>query len=238
MINFVIVDDNQLQRKKISKIIFSQMMNNKIDFKVYEFDDYNNKLIKYIDKDDIETVYILDLELPSGDGIDIARYIRYEKNNWVCPIIIITAHTSLYYEVYKQRLQVLDFIGKCECIEKNLSENIDICLNMLNKEKVYKYTYKSVDYNINYNSIDYVQREGRQTKIVTKDKEYYQNISISEIRKIFPNYFKLSSKGILINCKNVDNINWNNLTVTFKDGINEYLVSKSHKKELIEYDFD
>ena len=30
MINFVIVDDNSLQRKNISKIVFSQMMNNKL----------------------------------------------------------------------------------------------------------------------------------------------------------------------------------------------------------------
>ena len=31
----------------------------------------------------------------------------------------------------------LELIGKCEDIKKNLSENIDICLKMLNKEKVY-----------------------------------------------------------------------------------------------------
>ena len=109
---------------------------------------------------------------------------------------------------------------------------------MLNKEKVYKYTYKSIDYTINYNNIDYVQRDGRQTRIVTKEKEYYQNISINEIRKMFPNYFKLSSKGILINCKNISDINWNDLTVTFKDGISGFLVSRSHKKELEEYDFN
>ena len=236
MINFVVVDDNNMQRKKLSKIIMSKMMNNKIDFNILEFNDHNKEVIDYIDEDNTDTIYILDLELPSGDGIDIARYIRYERNNWISPIIIITAHTSLYYEVYKQRLQVLDFIGKCECIEKNLSENIDICLKMLNKEKVYKYIYKSIEYTINFNNIDYVQRDGRQTKIVTKDKEYYQNISINEIKKLFPNYFKLSSKGILINCKNIDNINWNTLVVTFKDGINDYLVSKNHKKELIGYD--
>ena len=50
MINFVIVDDNNLQRKKLNKIIFSKMMNNKIDFNILEFDDYNNKLMKYIEK--------------------------------------------------------------------------------------------------------------------------------------------------------------------------------------------
>ena len=127
MINFVVVDDNSLQRKRICNTIMSKMMDNKIEFRIYEFADYNDKLLKYISNDNENTVYILDLELPSGDGIDIARYIRTTNNNWTSPIIIITVHTSLYYESYKQRLQILDFIGKCEDVDKNLRENIDIC---------------------------------------------------------------------------------------------------------------
>ena len=43
---------------------------------------------------------------------------------------ILTAHTSLYFQVYKQRLQILDFIGKSDNIEKNINENIAICLRM------------------------------------------------------------------------------------------------------------
>ena len=236
MINFVIVDDNNLHRKKISKIVLSLMMNNKIEFKIYEFDDYSKKLLTQINKNDKDTIYILDLELPNGDGIDIARIIRNEKNNWISPIIIITAHTSLYYEVYKQRLQVLDFIGKCENIEKNLKENIDICLKMLNKEKVYRYTYKNIEYTINLSNIDYIQRDNRQVKIVTKDKIYYQNISINKIKEELPSYFLISSKGILINMKNVKEIDWSKLIVYFNDGLKGYLVSSTHKKEIINYE--
>ena len=236
MINFVIVDDNSLHRKKINKIIFSKMMENKIDFKIHEFNDYNSSLLKYIKEDKKDTIYVLDLELPNGDGIDIARLIRNENNNWISPIIIITAHTSLYYEVYKQRLQVLDFIGKCENIEKNLSEVIDICLKMLNKEKVYRYTYKNIEYTINLSSINYIRRDGRQTKIVTKDQIYYQNISIVNIKNELPSYFVLSDKGTLLNMKNVKEIDWNKIYVYFKDGTGGYLVSKNHKKELRDYE--
>ena len=66
MINFVIVDDNSLHRKKINKIIFSKMMENKIDFKIHEFNDYNSSLLKYIKEDKKDTIYVLDLELPNG----------------------------------------------------------------------------------------------------------------------------------------------------------------------------
>ncbi len=236
MINFVVVEDNNFHRKRICKSIFTKMMDNKIDFKIHEFNDYNKSLLNYINNDEKDTIYFLDLELPNGDGIDIAKKIRNHTNNWISPIIIITAHSSLYYEVYKQRLQVLDFISKLDNIEDNIWENIEICLKMLNKEKVYRYTYKGVEYTININQIKYIQRDGRQTRIVTSNKDYYQNISICDIKKELPKYFVISSKGIILNMKNVDRIDWNDLKVYFKDESSDYLVSKTHKKELYNYE--
>lgn len=236
MINFVLIEDNDIQRKNVSKIILSYMMNNKIDFKIYEFNDYDKKLLDFIKKNKKDCVYILDLELPNGDGIDVARMIRNECNNWISPIIILTAHASLYYEVYKQRLQILDFISKCENVKKNICENIDICVKMLNKEKVYRFTYKNIDYAIPYNDINYIQRDGRRTKIVTIEKPYYRNLSINIIKNELPNYFIISSKGTIINMKNVKSIDWNNLLVIFKDDTYGYLVSKSHRKELENYE--
>ena len=238
MINFVVVDDNTHHRKKICDIIMSNMMSNQINFKINEYDDYSNELINYISTKNQIKIYILDLELPSGDGIDIARTIRNKENDWNSPIIIITAHESLYYEVYKQRLQILDFIPKFNSIEKYLSEDIDICLRMLNKEKVYKYTYKNIVHNINLSSINYIQRDGRRTKIVTSDKIYYQNITINEITKLLPNNFIISAKGTILNMKNVKDIDWNDMIVIFKDGMKDYLVTNSHKKELENYDVD
>lgn len=236
MLNFIIVDDNKSQRKRNSNIVINNMMKNKIEFNIVEIEDYNNKLIDIISNNSLDKVYILDIELPSLDGVEIARKIRYKYNDWNSPIIILTVHTSLYYEVYKQRLQILDFIGKNDNIDKLLSENIDICLKMLNKEKVYRYTYKNVDYTINYNNIDYIQREGRKVRIVTANGDYYKNTSINQIKNEFPNHFLQSTKGIIINIKNVSKIDWKKYLVVFKDNINGYLVSKSHRKEIEDYE--
>lgn len=238
MINFVVVDDNEQHRKKICDAIMSSMMSNQINFKINEFSDFDKKLTQYINNKEHISIYILDLELPKGDGIDIARTIRNKTNDWSSPIIIITAHESLYYEVYKQRLQILDFIPKFNFVEKSLSEDIDICLRMLNKDKVYSYTYKNIAYNINLNSINYIQREGRRTKIVTKNKMYYQNITISEIKKLLPSYFLISAKGTILNMKNVYEIDWNKMIVHFVDGSKDYLITNSHKKEIEKYAID
>ena len=140
------------------------------------------------------------------------------------------------YEVYKERLQILDFIGKCEDIQKNLVESVQICLKMFNKNNSYRYIYKNIEYTIPYNEINYIQRDGRRTKIVSLKDNYYQNISINMIKELLPKYFIVSSKGILINIRNVDKIDWSNNLVYFKDKTKSYVVSKSHKKEIELYD--
>lgn len=189
MINFVIVDDNNMHRKKVSSIIMTIMMNNKVSFEIQEFGDFNSTLLNYFKNPKPNSIYILDLELPSGDGIDIARKIRDEYNDWTSPIIILTAHTSLYFQVYKQRLQILDFIGKSDNIEKNINENIAICLRMLNMDRIYKFTYRHTDYTIPINKIDYIQRDDRRIKIVCKNEEYYTIDTINSIKDNFPSYF-------------------------------------------------
>lgn len=236
MISFVIVEDNKSHKSKVKNIIMTFMMKNKLEFCIKEFEDYTKELTTLIKNRKDDTIYILDLELPSGDGIDIARLIRNMYNDWRSPIIICTAHTSLAYEVYKQRLQVLDFIGKCFNVEKNIKEGLEICMKMLNKFSCYRYIYRNVEYCIPYEDVNYIQREGRKTVISSKNNKYYQNISISSIKKIIPKYFIISSKGTVINMKNVSKIDWKELKVYFKDNSSEYLVSRNHKKEIAEYE--
>ena len=67
MINFVIVDDNNMHRKKVSSIIMTIMMNNKVSFEIQEFGDFNSTLLNYFKNPKPNSIYILDLELPSGD---------------------------------------------------------------------------------------------------------------------------------------------------------------------------
>lgn len=237
MVNFVVVDDNKFHRNKVTNIILSYMMNNKLDFKINEFSDYDEKLLNYIKSNNNQSIFILDLELPNGDGIDIAKIVRNKNNDWISPIIILTVHTSLYYEVYKQRLQILDFIGKCESVEKNLTENIDICMKVLNINKTYRFSYKNIDYSIPLLDINSIQRDGRKTKIITTNNVYYLNKSIVEIKEELPKYFVISSKGTIINTKNVKEVDWVNCKVYFKNGTSDFIVSKNHKKELNNCEF-
>ena len=235
MINFVVVDNNKIHRKSICEIISKCMMINQIDYKIYEFIDFRDSLKKYINDSEDYSIYITELELPSCNGLDLARYIRNNTNDWTSPIII-DIDSSMYYDLLNQKLQILDFIPKLDSLYKSLSEDIDICLRILNYSLIYKYTYKNIEYNIPINMINYIQRDGRRTKFVTKNNIYYKNMAINEIKKIFPNYFIISAKGTLLNMKNVKEIDWKEMLVNFKDGSSNYVITNSHKKEIEEYE--
>ena len=43
MVNFVIIDDNIMHRKRVYNIICTYMMDNNVDFKIYEFNDIDTK---------------------------------------------------------------------------------------------------------------------------------------------------------------------------------------------------
>lgn len=42
MVNFVIIDDNIMHRKRVYNIICTYMMDNNVDFKIYEFNDIDD----------------------------------------------------------------------------------------------------------------------------------------------------------------------------------------------------
>lgn len=235
MIKFVIVEDNKRHAKKVKDIIVSFMMNNKIDFEFEMYTDNTKELRDFIKARKYDSIYILDLELPVGDGLEVARYIRNTVNDWKSPIIICTAHTSLLFEVYKQRLQILDFMGKCFDVDTMLRENLELCLKMLNKDTVLRFTYRNVEYTIEYNKINYIQRYGRKSMIITKEDKYYCNIPIRQIKNELPSFFLVSNKGTLINMKNVEKLNWNECCAYFKDNTFDYVISRKHKKELDSY---
>ena len=232
MIKFVIVNNNLNVRTKINKIIVSKMMSNKILFKIYEFDGFNDELKEYINKDKGNSIFFVDLNSPSCSNLDVIKYVRYEKNDWVTPFIYFDKNEKHGIQVFKSKLYVLDLIVVSDNMDISIEENIDICIRMLNFEKVYRYTYKNVEYIISLSSINYIQRDGRKTKIVTTNETYYQNISLREIKTYLPKNFVISSKGVIINKSNILKIDWNNLKVYFKNGESTHIVSLSHRKDI------
>lgn len=233
MINFIIVEDNNFQRKNLKTSVIKYMMKNDLEYDILEFSDYTESLEKVIDNIEDYHIYILDYEIPSGDALDICRKIR--ENDWTSPIIINSVHGKLAFETFKQRLQILDFLDKTESSEIDLFKALDNCLKQFNKKpKTFKFKIRGIDYNIDYNKILYIYRDttARKIVIVTDNNEYRMNKNIKDIIKILDSRFKITHKACIVNMDRVEALIWKENKIVFDNKLEIYLLSRTHKKEI------
>ena len=234
MINFVIVEDNEGHRKNTEKLVLKYMMKNKFEFEIFSFERETPELIKLINNNEENHIYILDFELPNTNALDLSREIR--KTDWRSPIIILTAYAGMAFESYKQRLQILDFIPKQYQAEKNLIETFDICMKQLSVSKTLKINYNYIDYNIPFEKILYIYRDTAERKlvIVTKHSQYKIRINMRDIKELLPKNFKYSHKACIINTDQVEAYDWKNYEIYFHSSQKTNLLSRTHKKELLQ----
>ena len=233
LINFVIVEDNDMHRKQIKKSINKYMMRNNIEYDILEFSDFTEELEKTINCLDGSYIYILDYEMPSADALDISRKIR--EVDWTSPIIINSVHAKLAFETFKQRLQILDFIDKLDSSESDFFSLLDTCLLQIDiKPKTFRFKIRGVDYNIDYNKILYIYRDtyARKLVIVTNNNEYKMNKNIKDIIKVLDDRFKITHKACIVNMDRVEALVWKENKIIFDNKMEIYLLSKTHKKEL------
>lgn len=233
MIKFVLVEDNNMQRKNIKTLLIKYMMKNNMEYDIIEFDDYNMELEQLINENEFNYIYILDYEVPSTDALDISRKIR--ENDWTSPIIISSVHGKLAFEAFKQRLQILDFIDKLDSFENELFKSLDICFMQFNKKrKSFRFKIRGVDYNIDYNKILYIYRDtiARKVVIVTDNNEYKMNKNIKDLIKLLDSRFKITHKACIVNMDRVEALIWRENKIIFDNKKEIYLLSKTHKKEL------
>ena len=234
MINFVVLEDNPLHRKKTKDIIFNYMMKNKYDFDILFFERETETFIELVNNHDSNYIYILDFELPNTTAIDVARRIR--KKDWSSPIIIFTVNGGMAFETFKQRLQILDFVNKQFEAEKNLHELFDICLKQLKIRNNFKYRIGKVDYSIDFDKILYIYKDTveRKSVIVTDKNEYKLSMNLIKVKELLNEDFIFTHKACIVNKTRVDAFVWSEGKVIFDDGREAPFLSKTHKKELCE----
>lgn len=155
MINIIICDDNIRDANKIEKLV--KIYFNKMDYKIYKFNDYNNKFLNLINIDLDNKIYLLDIETPSMSGIDVARKIR--KDDYSSVIIFLSGHDDLSRIVAKKNLMCLNFINKFDNLEKNLKYSLDLALSVVGKKRRVKFLSGGNIYNIDIDKILYVTRD-------------------------------------------------------------------------------
>lgn len=238
MINFIICEDEDILAKKYINEIDKLMMNNDSEYKIHRYTGYTKAWQSYAKDNKEFKIYILDIKTKEGSGIDAARKIREEFDDWVSMIIIVTAYSEYKYEALSKRLMLVDFINKLYNLEQKLQEALLICMKHYdNKIKSIKFNYHNVTHNIELRNILYIEKEPgtKKSKLKTIHGEFIIPGPLDDIMKQLDNRFRKCGRSLIINIKRIEHYNTKSNTVVFNNGDVLITVPRERKKELERY---
>jgi len=235
MVKFVIYDDEKSFRNNIKESITNVMSELDIEYKIEEFDKYNNKMMKTIN-DDSSKIYIMDIEIPGGmSGIDVARRIR--TKDWNSIIILVTSHVDMGYEALKAQIMLLDFISKFNDCKDSLEKTVKKAINKIDNKKVLIFENSEMTYKVYTDDIIYILKDSIDRKCIIKTD--YNEITVSEtitsLSNMLDSRFFLSHRSCIVNTEKITMIDWKNGIVYFQNGDTIDYLARNKKKELKEY---
>lgn len=145
-----ICDDDLLMCGKIETIIYKSCKDGQIQVECEVFDDGAELLSKVMDMYEYQ-IYVLDIEMPQIDGLEVARRIRQKSDHAI--IIFITSHRELMQEAF----EVLAF---------------NYLVKPLEDERVAQVLLKAIDYVVKRKR-EYIFKNGKATQVIIYEKILY-----------------------------------------------------------------
>lgn len=235
MLNFIICEDEPELLKEYKNQIDKFMMKYDIEYTCHTFDCYNEKWKNVAKKIKGFKIFLLDIRTEKGSGIDAARMIREEFDDWVSMIIMISGYAEYKYEALGKRLMLVDFINKLDHSEQKLQDALLICMKHYdNKYKCLRYTYKNIAYNIEFRSIIKIEKEmdSKRCLITTEDGEYPIQGTLNEILKKLDKRFFKCNRAVAINIEQVQSYSFTKNVIKFKNNEEFKDTSRSKKREM------
>lgn len=238
MLNFVVCDDEKEFREVIIKEIEKFMMNYDVNYEVYQFETYDEDFEKVARSDLGFKVYFFDIKTKNGSGLDAARFIREELEDWNSIIVIVTAFAEYRYEALSNRLYLLDFISKFDNCKAKIKEILKIIYKNYNsREKCLSYEYNYTFYKIELKNIIFIEKEqdSKRCIIYTTYGTFKAPFTLVSIAKQLDKRFLKVHKSLILNTDKISTYNTKENEVVFSNGMSTNLISRSGRKELINY---
>lgn len=235
MLNIIVYEDNIVDIQKNVKAINMAFAHNDIEYRICKFKQYNQELDNLIKDKDQKKIYILDIEMNSVSGIELASRIREVDYDSV--IIFVTAYDKYKNDVFYNRLMALDFVCKNQSFEERLKEDIKTALKKIYTQNIFVFKYNHVIYRIPYSSINYIEKEPliKRCIIHTTNNNFYIVNSIENILESLNDDFLRTHKSCIVNTSNIRQVDFSNNIITFKNGDKTSLLTEKMKKEVKEF---
>lgn len=200
MLRTAICDDEKILTE-IEEVAQRFFRTSCIDCKIVTY--HSSKNLEYDLQDGITyDLFLLDIEMPETDGMELAREIH--KRIPAAKIIFITSH--LEYAITAYELFVFRYIPKT-MLEEKLYLALDDYYKLYCLERTEYYTVEIKNYveKIPYRSILYILKENKYAVLYLKEK---RKISVRKtLKQVFGElhgeYFCFADRGCIINLANV-----------------------------------
>lgn len=234
--NFIIYEDEKEYSTRYINVIHKLLGTTNLNYKITEINEYNETSEKLLKEIDGNKTYILDIEVAGKNGLELARKIR-KTGDWTSPIIIVTSHEEFKNVGYTGKILMLNFISKNGPLERDLSETLEVALEINMANKSLRYTNKGELYYISHQDILYIEKSlnDNTSNIVTKNHTYNIRKTIKELEEDLSNdiHFLKTHRSCIVNLTNIKYIDFENNIISFGKKETD-LLSRSNKKALKE----
>lgn len=194
MISFVIVDDDKNYPELISSIITESLFDSEIEYRIRKYYDVESLMKSKVEPD----ILFLDIEINDTNGIDVAKYYRY--NNTKTIVVFITAYEGYIKDSFGTN--IFAFVLKSDLI-KELPNVLKKLIEEQNRNYYISVNCDREKITVNVKDIITVTYEKRKVFLNTKDSLY--ELSYSSLKNF---YKRLNNDFIFINSKVIVNMNY------------------------------
>lgn len=204
-LNIIIVDDEIMICNSIEKYIYNyyESYEKNHNVNIIKFDN-ECKLFDYIENGNKANVIFMDIRLKRLNGIDIATKLQGYDNS--LKIVFITGYIEYAKDIF--RAKPVYFLLK-PIKQNDINDVLDrIELDYLeNERELLSFKTDNVIHCISKKDIYYIEAEGRNVNIHTRDKQYKANYKISDIYHQVKENMEMCHRSFIVNLDKIDTIN-------------------------------
>lgn len=228
MLKFIVCDDNKDIQIAVAHVIDKVMFQNRIVYEKILFSSYNKDFFDLVDSRE-NKIYILDIEVASKSGIDVARIIRKKDN--VSIIIFLTSHLEEGFNVLRGDYMCLSFISKLDNYKKHLERSLKTALSFSNV-KTLSFVEKGIIFNIKMDEILFINRDTNARKVIinTETKKIIVNKKLADMYK--ETGFTKTSRSCIVNKSRVHLFDFKKNIIVFDNLTEIPYLSNSYKGKI------
>lgn len=133
MLEIFICEDDEEQRKRLTKYVTDYIMIENLDMKVVVSTAHSNDIIEYLQQNNTTGLYFLDVDIQEEkSGIALGAEIRQYDTQGA--IVFVTTHSELTYLTFTYKVEAMDYITKDNFTD--IQKRVIECINTANQRYV------------------------------------------------------------------------------------------------------